>query len=73
MNKIISTISILIVMVTMCSCRESDVDLPVENSNMSENSSVFQKTNDSILAPDSLNLANQPLPADPPPKNGHQW
>ncbi|GEM_PF-4106076 len=60
-------------MVTMYSCRENDVDLPAENSNMSESGSVFKRTSDSTQIQDSLNLANMPLPGDPPPRNGHQW
>ncbi len=60
-------------MVTMYSCRENDIDLPVDNSNVSKNNSVLNRTSDSIQVADSLNSANKPLPGDPPPKNGHQW
>lgn len=60
-------------MVIIYSCRESDIDLPIESSNMSENNSVLKKTGDSTQTSDSLNHASQPLPIDPPPKNGHQW
>jgi len=72
MNKIISTISIVTIIISIVSCRQQDGDFVPENYT-TEKSALFGRENDSIAISDSINAVNQPIPGDPPPKNGHQW
>ena len=72
MKKLISTISILSIVFFTNSCRAQDEDLLTETFNKEQPSTILKKTSDSIRN-DSVNAINNPIVADPPPKNGHQW
>lgn len=64
--------SILAIVIFTNSCRSQDEDLETETFNKQQTSNIFKKPNDSIKT-DNTNVVTNPLPTDPPPKNGHQW
>ncbi|PZU90499.1 MAG: hypothetical protein DI529_02875 [Chryseobacterium sp.] len=72
MKKIISTISILAIVISIHSCRSQAEDLETEKIEQKQTRSIFQKNNDSITVTDTTNI-DKPSEGDPPPKNGHQW
>ncbi|WP_379964221.1 hypothetical protein [Epilithonimonas sp. UC225_85] len=72
MKKFISTISILAIVIFTNSCRAQDEDLETETFNKKQTDNIFKRDNDSITIDSATAITNQ-IPADPPPKNGHQW
>lgn len=64
--------SLLAIIIFTNSCRSQDEDLELQTYNIPKTADNFGKYGDSIVT-DSASAINNPLPADPPPKNGHQW
>lgn len=72
MKKFISTITLLLIVFSANSCRLQEENLENEMFTKLQTGNTFRKTSDSIET-DSANVVSNPLPTDPPPKNGHQW
>lgn len=72
MKKIISTILFLTLVVCTNACRSQEEDLENQTFKKEPSTTILKKVNDSVKI-DSVQSVTNPLPTDPPPKNGHQW
>lgn len=71
MNKFISTILAVSILIITNSCRSQEEDL-IPNQTENTEPSIIKRSTDSIQV-NASNPENQLVEGDPPPKNGHQW